>query len=67
MKYFDYLDKLGGIYIYRWGDHVIHTLGIAMFMPENQTHRFRDIAYRHQVFVQKSSKLKSLIAKLCGF
>lgn len=50
MKYFNYLDRLGGIYKYRWGDTPIHTLAISMFVPEKQVHRFSDIAYRHQSY-----------------
>ncbi|OGW00599.1 MAG: hypothetical protein A2889_04190 [Nitrospinae bacterium RIFCSPLOWO2_01_FULL_39_10] len=50
MEYFNYLDRLGGIYEYRWGDTPIHTLAISMFVPENQVHRFRDVAYRHQSY-----------------
>ncbi len=55
MNYFSYLDKTGGIYKYRWGDHVIHLLAISTFVPENQVHRFSDIAYQHQGFVNNYS------------
>ncbi len=51
MNYFNYLDKAGGIFKYRWGDHIIHFLAISMFIPENQLHKFSDIAYQHQSFI----------------
>lgn len=53
MKYFNYLDRTGGIYKYRWGDHVMHTLAISTFIPEKQVHKFSDIAYKHQGFVNQ--------------
>lgn len=55
MNYFNYLDKAGGIYKYRWGDHVIHLLAISMFVPESQVHKFSDIAYQHQGFINNYS------------
>lgn len=47
-KYFDYLDKLGGIYKYRWGDIPIRTLALIMF--KSKIHHFKDIKYQHQYF-----------------
>jgi len=71
MNYFKYIDRSGGIYKYRWGDHVIHLLAVSMFIPENQVHRFSDIAYQHQGFINnytieldKFTKLKNLILKI---
>ncbi|VVB92993.1 Glycolipid 2-alpha-mannosyltransferase [uncultured archaeon] len=55
MNYFEYLDRSGGIYKYRWGDHVIHLLAISIFVPENKVHRFSDIAYQHQGFINNYS------------
>jgi hypothetical protein len=51
MNYFNYLDMSGGIYKHRWGDHVIHLLAIAMFMPEDKVYRFSDISYQHKEFI----------------
>jgi alpha 1,2-mannosyltransferase len=45
--YFDYLDRLGGIYKYRWGDAPIRTLAVALLVPEEKTHRFTDVPYAH--------------------
>lgn len=56
LSYFNYLDKTGGIYKYRWGDHVIHLLTIAMFVPENKVHQFSDIAYNHGSVINNYSK-----------
>jgi len=49
LDYFDYLDQAGGIYYWRWGDHVIRYLGLEIF--GSQTHLFENIGYRHQGFV----------------
>jgi len=55
LKYFDYIDKSGGIYKYRWGDTIIHFLAISMFIPESRIHKFSDISYQHQDFVNNYS------------
>lgn len=44
--YFQYLDNLGGFYQERWGDAVVHTLGVAMLNKED-IHYFRDMGYQH--------------------
>lgn len=46
-KYISYLDELGGIYRYRWGDAPIKTLALSLFVPLNQVHYFEDIQYNH--------------------
>lgn len=46
-RYFDYLDKSGGIYTGRWGDNSIHLLGVSLFLEESKTHLFHDIDYIH--------------------
>lgn len=46
--YFDYVDRSGGIYRYRWGDTLIHTMALGMFLDKSKTHRFTDIYYDHQ-------------------
>lgn len=51
LDYFNYLDRSGGIYKHRWGDHVIHLLAVSMFMPEDKVHEFSDIPYQHQGFI----------------
>jgi alpha 1,2-mannosyltransferase len=71
MNYFKYIDESGGIYKYRWGDHVIHLLAVSIFLPENKVHRFSDIAYQHQGFINNYTikpdtftKLKDLKLKI---
>lgn len=49
-EYFDYLDRLGGIYFKRWGDAPIHTLALASFVPLSEVHQFRTFAYEHYPF-----------------
>ena len=46
--YIEYLDRLGGIFYFRWGDAPIHSLALSLFLPKNQTHEFLDIRYTHQ-------------------
>lgn len=48
VRFFDYLDRTGGIYKYRWGDAPIHTFAVSMFLPKRKTHCFQDISYKHQ-------------------
>jgi|SRR3989344_770047 len=50
-SYMDFIDKSGGIYNYRWGDTIIKSLAIYLFMPEKKVHNFKDIPYAHQHFV----------------
>ena len=45
--YVDYVDKLGGIYYYRWGDAPIKTIGVSLFMTKGKLHQFRNINYTH--------------------
>jgi len=64
-NYFDYIDRTGGIYKYRWGDHIIHYLAISIFVSEQKLHKFTDIAYQHNKdiynCIQKVSTLTKLI------
>jgi len=48
IDFFNYLDNLGGIFRYRWGDHIIHFITVSLFCPDKQIHKFTDIAYQHQ-------------------
>lgn len=66
MNFFKYLDKEGGTYKYRWGDNVIHLLAISMFIPENQVHKFSNIAYKHQDFINPNSIDLESISKLAN-
>ena len=51
-RFITYIDRLGGIYSYRWGDAPIKSLALALFVPANQIHRFSDIGYKHQKLEQ---------------
>jgi len=45
--FFDHIDRSGGIYRYRWGDHAVHLFAVAMFMNRDEVYRFKDIGYYH--------------------
>lgn len=47
-SYFDYIDKDGGIYRERWGDHIIRYIGVRLFMSEKQIQRITSVHYSHQ-------------------
>ena len=38
--YIDYIDLLGGIYYYRWGDAPIKTIAVTLFLRVEDTHLF---------------------------
>lgn len=74
ISFFNYLDRLGGIYKYRWGDHVIHLLAVSMFICEDHVHKFSDIPYQHQGFINNYSlemdsfaKLKKIKSRMMAF
>lgn len=74
ISFFNYLDRSGGIYKYRWGDHVIHLLAVSMFVSEDHVHKFSDIAYQHQGFINNYSlevdtfaKLKKIKSRMMAF
>ena len=46
--YINIIDRAGGIYYHRWGDAPIKSIAVAMFVPLNKTHCFRDFKYKHQ-------------------
>lgn len=46
-NFIDYIDELGGIYHYRWGDAAIKTIAVSMFVPKHETHHFKDVKYEH--------------------
>ncbi len=48
MKFFDYIDQIGGIYTGRWGDAPIRYIGVQMLMNGNEKFDFsQSIPYRH--------------------
>ncbi|CAD7945248.1 unnamed protein product [Amoebophrya sp. A25] len=46
-EYFRFLDSLGGFWLYRWGDHGIRTIAIAMHLGEEYLAKL-DVPYSHQ-------------------
>lgn len=46
-EYFKFLEDSGGFYKERWGDAPVHSIAVAMMLPKEQIHYFRDIGYRH--------------------
>ena len=57
-RYIEYLDSLGGIYYYRWGDATVKGLALSMFVEEKRLHLFEDIAYRHGGFIHTPPHLE---------
>jgi len=53
--YIHYIDLLGGIYYYRWGDAPIKSIAVTLFVPENATRLFADITYQHGNFFTNAS------------
>lgn len=49
------VEHSGGIYLERWGDAPLHTLGISLLLSRSEVHAFRDIAYTHKPFVQQTA------------
>ena len=47
LDFFDFIDRQGGIYTNRWGDHVIRYLGINMLMKDEFKYPIYNIAYKH--------------------
>jgi len=46
MKFYEYIDKTGNIYIKRWGDAVIKFQGMSHVTPSG-IHLFSDLPYKH--------------------
>lgn len=51
LDFYDHVDKSGGIYIYRWGDHTVRYAGIHLLLGNDRVKAFTDIAYTHQTFI----------------
>lgn len=47
MEFYDYVDKLGGIYTNRWGDHIIRFLGVNLFMNKENIIPVHGFTYQH--------------------
>jgi len=53
--YIHFIDMLGGIYYYRWGDAPIKSIAVSLFVPESATHLFDDITYKHGNFYKNAT------------
>jgi len=47
MKVYEHIDKSGGIYIHRWGDHIIRYAIVSMIFGKNCIKYIDNIVYRH--------------------
>ncbi|KAI9498427.1 nucleotide-diphospho-sugar transferase [Zychaea mexicana] len=45
-RYFDFIDESNGIFYERWGDPVIQTLGIVLFLEKSDIQFWENIGYR---------------------
>lgn len=58
--FLNYIDNVGGIYYYRWGDAPIKSHAVALFLPENKRHLFKDIFYVHQLYISGPLEAKTM-------
>ena len=47
-RFINYIDRVGGIYYYRWGDAPIKSIALSILVDISSVYRFQDISYRHQ-------------------
>lgn len=47
---FEYLDVSGGIYFFRWGDHVIRYLATKLSLPDRYVQKIK-VPYQHQEYI----------------
>ncbi len=64
LKFYNAIDKNGGIFYHRWGDHVIHFLALSIFVKKDKIYCFKDIDYSHQDFRPNASLIKKLKHKI---
>ncbi|KNC69729.1 hypothetical protein SARC_17757, partial [Sphaeroforma arctica JP610] len=48
--FFNYLDQSGGFFYERWGDAVIHSLGVGLFADKSKVRWMEEIGYSHNPF-----------------
>jgi hypothetical protein len=48
MDFFNYIDSVGGFWLYRWGDHSVRTLAIAFHLDEKYVFKMDTLPYGHQ-------------------
>ena len=54
LDFYNFIDMLGGIYQYRWGDHIIKFLGLSMLLEDKYKCHFKDLPYVHGNFFNYS-------------
>ena len=63
-KYVAHIDRVGGIYRYRWGDAPIKSLALALFVSPGKIHKFDDIGYKHQRLIKFGRHITATVATL---
>ena len=53
--FFNHIDQNGGIYYHRWGDAPIRSIGVSLFLDNDDIHHFSDIAYEHAPFINRKA------------
>lgn len=54
VEFLEYIDNMGGIYKYRWGDLIIHTAVINIFFHYRTLHQFNDFDYEHATYLNNN-------------
>lgn len=54
-SFLSFLDRIGGGYKYRWGDLLVQTVAVQIFLPQSKLHKFTDWTYEHATI--KNGKL----------
>lgn len=60
-EYSQYITSNGGIYMKRWGDAPIHTIGVSLLLDREDIYRFSDMNYYHSSFLKQNSSGLPLI------
>eukprot|EP01134_Creolimax_fragrantissima_P003596 CFRG3596T1 len=56
-QFLNYADRTGGYYFHRWGDAIVHTAAVQIFMDKSRVHKFDDFTYEHCTFNKTDSSL----------
>lgn len=65
ISFFKTIDKSGGIWTTRWGDHAIRTYGVNLLMSSDHIYQYKDIHYKHAEF-ENNPQVDSRIKKFSG-
>jgi len=50
MEMFNHIDRNGGIYVHRWGDHIIRYAGLHIFFSKGDVVEIKGVSYNHQTY-----------------